>query len=203
MNLALIFAGISFLASASYLALLIIFHFLPTGYNPISQPVSNYGVGKYAYLFRIYLWASVIAAIAFACALAVSGSLPISQWIFTLLILLAVSRLGISLFPTDIQGRPHTRNGVLHYIFAILTFAFVYMTIWALTPILIAVAPWQSLSGVLTVLKGIVFYSLIVFIIVLIVPPLKRIVGISERLFLVSENVWFVIGTALLVAKLF
>jgi hypothetical protein len=203
MNLALIFAMISFLASATYLVLLITFHFLPTGYDPVSQPVSDYGVGKYAYLFRIYMWVSALAAIAFAGALADSGLLPISSWIFVLLLLLAITRVGISLFPTDLEGKPRTVHGMLHYIFAILTFTFVYLAISALTPVLVVVPPWQSIAGLLMILKPLVFYSLLLLVVVILVPPLKRIFGLSERLFLVSENIWFVIVTALLVTRLF
>jgi hypothetical membrane protein len=60
----LIFALLSLLGSLVYIAVVAALHVLPTGYNPARNAVSDYGVGQYAPLFRVSLWAGSIAVAA-------------------------------------------------------------------------------------------------------------------------------------------
>jgi hypothetical protein len=68
--------------------------------------------------------------------------------------LVSVCRIGESLFPTTVEGERLTRTGVMHYLFAILTFGFTYAAISDLTPDLVKLYPWHSHKGALDWLSG-------------------------------------------------
>jgi hypothetical membrane protein len=65
----LTFALISLAGSLVYVAVVVVLHFLPTGYDLVHNAVSDYGVGRYAPLFRVSLWAGSIAVLALAIGL--------------------------------------------------------------------------------------------------------------------------------------
>ena len=73
----LIFALISLLGSLVYVAVVAALHVLPTGYKPARNAVSDYGVGQYAPLFRVSLWAGSRAV----AALPVGLALGLLNWL--------------------------------------------------------------------------------------------------------------------------
>jgi Protein of unknown function (DUF998) len=120
-------------------------HFLPTGYSPVHNAVSDYGAGSYSSLFRISLWSGSIAVLVLTVGLALGvGSPPLLSRDLVFLGLVAVAWIGESLFPTTVEGERLTRTGALHYLFAILTFGFTYAAISGLTPVLVKLHPWHS-----------------------------------------------------------
>jgi Protein of unknown function (DUF998) len=120
-------------------------HFLPTGYSPVHNAVSDYGAGSYSSLFRISLWSGSIAVLVLTVGLALGvGSPPLVNRDLVFLGLVAVAWIGESLFPTTVEGERLTRTGALHYLFAILTFGFTYAAISGLTPVLVKLHPWHS-----------------------------------------------------------
>lgn len=151
----LIFALISLAGSVVYIAVVAALHVLPTGYNPVHNAVSDYGVGRYAPLFRVSLWAGSIAVAALPIGLSLGvGVPPLATSDVVFLGLVAVSRVGESLFPTTVEGERLNRTGALHYVFAIVTFGFTYTAISGLTPVLVKLHPWHSDKGLLTWLAG-------------------------------------------------
>ena len=66
---ALTFALISLAGSLVYVGVVVVLHFLPTGYDLVHNAVSDYGVGQYAPLFRLSHWAGSIAVLAMAIGL--------------------------------------------------------------------------------------------------------------------------------------
>lgn len=195
------FALISLLGSLVYVAVVAALHVLPTGYNPVHNAVSDYGVGKYAPLFRVSLWSSSLAVLALVGGLALGvGSPPLASSDLAFLGLVAVSRIGESLFPTNVEGERLTRTGALHYIFAILTFGFTYAAISGMTPALVKLHPWHSDKGLLTWLAGAVLVGLILVVVTLL-PRLRRVFGLCERFFLLVTYAWLVLTALLLAVK--
>lgn len=174
---ALIFALISLAAGLTYVGVVVALHILPTGYDLVHNAVSDYGVGRYAPLFRVSLWAGSIAVLALAIGLGLgSPPLDISDLVF--LGLVAACRIGESLFPTTIEGQRLTRTGAMHYLFAILTFGFTYLD-------------W--LSG--AVLIG------LILVVGTLLPRLRHLFGLPERFFLLVTYTWLGYVAYLLAVK--
>src|SRR3954465_3398286 len=94
-------------------AVLVRVHMLATGYNPVSNAVSDYGVGEYRRYYRWQTAALAYAALVLAAALARTTH-PVPELIIFLLMTFAAARLLIPSFPTDLdRGRP-TPTGRLH-----------------------------------------------------------------------------------------
>jgi hypothetical protein len=193
MNLAFIFSLLSFLAYLGESGILLWLHIKPTEYNPIRHAISDYGVGKTRRLFNIYLWLAGLGAVALAVALRLGLKVPsIPERSVIFLLLLAVFRICVSLFPTDLEGRPLTRTGVLHYIFAILSIGFVYAIIAQLTPFFQMRLDWQTINRTLVILLNITTPAIIAIIITMW-KPLRNIFGLFERLFVITTSLWFLI----------
>jgi hypothetical protein len=192
---------VSLIGSLIYLTIFCALHFLPTGYNPIRHAVSDYAVGRYGFLFRIGLWSSSIGVLTLAVGLALAvGSPPLASRDLVFLGLIALTRIAMSLFPTDIEGKHLTRTGILHYIFAILAFTFTYMAISNMTPVLGTLNSWQQAQKPLMWLAWAVLPELILVIITMF-RPLRHIFGLFERLFLLTTNVWLILVALLLLVK--
>jgi hypothetical protein len=197
----LIFALISLLGSLVYVVVVVALHVLPTGYNPARNAVSDYGVGQYAPLFRVSLWAGSIAVAVLPAGLALGvGAPPLASSDLVFLGLVAVSRVGESLFPTTVEGERLTRTGALHYVFAIVTFGFTYTAISGLTPVLVKLHPWHSDKGLLTWLAGATLVGLILVVATLL-PRLRRVFGLCERFFLLVTYAWLVLVAVQLAVK--
>lgn len=174
----------------AYLGLFATLHLLPTGYNPVRHAVSDYAVGNYKSLFRSALLLSSFAVLALAVGLTLEpGAPPLATSSLVYLYLVPAMRVGMSLFPTDLEGEKLTRTGRLHYLFAIAAFAFTYTAISGMTPTLAQLPPWQSVHGLLNALRWICLGSLILLIVTLL-PRWRIIFGLFERAFLVATNLW-------------
>jgi hypothetical protein len=155
-------------------------------YSLISHAVSDYGVGPSRRLFTIYGLIGIIAAAALGAAVLADGRFPDRGGVY--LLVMAALRLGVLAFPTDLEGRRLTKTGKLHYLFAIASFAIAYMAIDVLNPIALpVVANWAS--PVLAGLYWIVAASL-AGVVICLIPALRRIFGLVERVFLVSVMLW-------------
>jgi hypothetical protein len=116
------------------------------------------------------------------------------------LLLVVIFRIAMSLFPTDIEGHRLTRTGQLHYLFAILTFTFTYMAISNITPLIITDHPWSTIHGLLNVLATLAEIT-IFLVVVMLLPKLRSIFGLFERLFLVTSNTWIILIALFLIIK--
>jgi len=197
----LLFALISALGGVIYVGIVAALHALPTGYT-LRNAVSDYGVGRYAPLFRIGLWAGAIAPLALLAGLAIAvGAPPLVSRDLVFLGLITLSRVGESVFPTSLEGESLTRTGMLHYVFAVLTFGFTYAAISGLTPDLVKLHPWHSADGVLSWLSGATLVGLILVVVTLLPRFRQRLFGLCERFFLVVTYLWLVIVAILLAVK--
>lgn len=197
----LAFALISLAGSLVYVAVVVALHVLPTGYDLVHNAVSDYGVGQYAPLFRVSLWAGSIAVLALTIGLTLEpGAPPLLTRSLVFLGLVAACRIGESLFPTTVEGQKLTRTGALHYLFAILTFGFTYAAISDLTPDLVKLYPWHAHHGLLDWLSGAILVGLILVIATLL-PRLRRVFGLCERFFLLVTYGWLGLVAWLLAVK--
>lgn len=201
MSITFLMAVLGLLGLIAYLGIFAALHVLPTGYQPVRHAVSDYGVGSYGPLFRRALGLSSLGVVFLAIGLTLNPGAPplaVSQLVF--LFLVPVMRMGMARFPTDIEGHKLTPAGRRHYLFAIAAFAFTYVAISGMTPRLAALPPWQSAQGLLTALDWLVAASL-ALVVVTLLPPLRRVFGLFERVFLVSSNIWLITAGICLAVK--
>ena len=197
----LVLALISLTATLTYLVIFTSWHVLPTGYNPIHHAVSDYAVGKYGYLFRIGLWASSLAVLTLAFALMEGvGTPPLAGRDLAYLLLIPVTRIGMTLFPTDLEGQPLSRTGILHYVFAILAFTFTYLVISETTSVL------QSLEATHWLRESLKWTAWwvgpeLAAVVITMIRPLRRVFGLLERIFLLTTNLWFLLVAVLLISR--
>jgi hypothetical protein len=173
--------GIVIAGSLGCLVSVVLLHFLPTGYDPIRNAVSDYGVGRYRIWHRIAVVS--LAAAGFANAIGSFGTIrPEPGLVIVFLTVFAVARILIPLFPTDVEGQPHTRTGRVHWVLAITAFAS-----------LATAAGFFKGTGLDDVIGWVVVGTAVFMILVLCVPRLRRILGFAERLFYFSMICWFLI----------
>ena len=134
MRTAFFFACLSFLACAGQFGILLFLHCRRSGYSPIKHAVSDFGVGRAKHLFQIRIWMDSFGAAALAISFLLGfGPLSVLPSVIVLLLLLAAARIGAGIFPADLEGQKFTGTGLLHYIFAILSFGFAYTVIIKMT----------------------------------------------------------------------
>lgn len=174
---------------------LITLHFLPTGYIPTRDAVSDYGVGQY----RGWFWAHAITG-GLGCLLLGAALLQLHPYTPTsaaiALIVTAVARFLIPFFATDLGGnRFQTTHGRIHMLLAYVAFGGI---IWAATGVgstLSHYPAWHSLLGTLTALTWGMIASVVGLIIAIRGRHFSALLGVFERWFYL-----FSIGWLLLVA---
>jgi hypothetical protein len=183
-----------------YLGLFVALHLVPTGYSPVRHAVSDYAVGNSRSLFRTGLLLSSLAVLLLAIGLTWQpGAPPLATSNLVFLYLVPVMRVGMVLFPTDLEGESLTRTGRLHYLFAIAAFGFTYAAVSGMTPDLTRLSPWQSVHGLLDVLQWVCLISLVLLVVTLL-PRWRTVFGLFERIFLVGTNLWLLtVGVCLAV----
>jgi hypothetical protein len=172
---------------------LIILHFMPTGYSPYHDAVSDYGIGAYRSWFWLQAAAGGLGCLFLGIALLrLQPFTPTSAAIA--LIVTAASRFLIPFFTTDQNGsRFQTVHGIIHMILAFLAFGGI---IWAATSLwdtLQHYPAWQGEQTILSTLSWVMVVSVIALVLALKGPRLKRIFGIFERLFYVSSISWILV----------
>jgi hypothetical protein len=125
----------SLIATVAYLTILAALHALPTGYTPARHAVSDYAVGRYGSLFNVALDVSSLAVLALAFALLRAvGSPPLAGRDIVFLLIIPLTRVGMTLFPTSLEGQRITRVGLVHYGLAVAAFTLTHLAITGITP---------------------------------------------------------------------
>jgi Protein of unknown function (DUF998) len=198
-NIASIIAVCSFLAYLGAYSILLWLHVTPTEYRPLQHAVSDYGVGRTSRPFVLYLQLTNVGGIFLALTLMTGlKMLSVPHWPIVFLFLLVCARLGTSAFPTDLEGKPLTRTGILHYIFAICSVGFVYTIIAELTPFFQTIQEWSAVSGILGMLLTAIT-PILIMVVITMWKPLRNIFGLFERLFIATSAIWFLIVSASLI----
>jgi Protein of unknown function (DUF998) len=180
------------LATAAQAVALITLHVLPTGYNPRSDAVSDYGIGRY----RVWFWAQAVAGgvAGLALAIALTETTPSIPTLVVVMLLVSVAaRFLIPFFPTDQNGsRFQTLPGTIHMILAIVIFASLIIAASKFGSAVEHEAAWQGVKGWLTALPW-VMTGAAIGVLLALRPRLKLKFGLLERLFYVSSIAWFFI----------
>ncbi|WP_432564815.1 DUF998 domain-containing protein [Kineococcus sp. SYSU DK003] len=176
------------------LGLLAALHVVPSDYSPVRHAVSDYAVGRTRRLSTAMTWvgATAWAGLAATVAIALPGwehRTSVTLW----LLLLALVFTLLPHLPTDLEGAPRTRTGVLHHVAAITWFAISY----SLTGTFRDLFTGSALGGALGVLHLVAAASLTCLVLSLPVRPLRaRTFGLSERVFLVSIAISYLLVTS-------
>jgi hypothetical protein len=182
--IAAVFATIQVLA-------LVMLHALPTGYSPIRDAVSDYGIGPFRGWFWLQVVAGGLACLFLAIALAQLHPFTPVQAIVALIVTAAV-RLPIPFFATDQGGnRFQTTHGVVHMILAVFAFGGL---VWASSVLWSTVKhypAWHGAEGLLTIVPWVMLGCVIAVVLAIRGPNLKPFFGLFERLFYLSSFVWF------------
>lgn len=188
MSLATVSALVAVLCVLIYFGLQVQMHRAPTVYAPLRNAVSDYGVGPTARSFRIASLVGTAALLALAAALAGSGVYGWRGGVVAWLLVAAVGRIGVAVFPTDLPQARRTATGRLHLLSAIVQF------VALITVVTSDVAGRLGVTGVLAallhVLGWVAVVSLVGVIVALLLPVARRWFGLVERGFLFSVNAW-------------
>ncbi len=185
-------AGVATACYGVALVLLIALHVVEAQRSPIQTAVSDYGTGKAAWLFKIYGAAGIIGAAALCRAM---WDYPVAEFpraAVYCLGALAILRLGVFAFKTDEGAFGRTREGMIHLVFAILTFTLAYEVVSIGGPTALSItggAPNVALAA----LGWIVPVSLALVVVTMVLPRLRAVFGLAERAFLVSTLLWFLL----------
>jgi hypothetical membrane protein len=176
----LFLGGIVAAGSVICLASILILHLLPTGYNPLKNAVSDYGVGKYRIWHRIAVLS--LAAAGFSMAVTSSGTAkPESSLVIGLFVVFAVARAVIPFFPTDIEGQTFTTRGRVHWALAIITFASFGFA-----------AGFYEGTGLDNAI-GTVVVAAVCLLLVSLLPRFRKALPLLERVFYLLMICWFLI----------
>jgi hypothetical membrane protein len=188
--------GAAAVATLACLAALVRLHQLPTGYRPLRNAVSDYGVGRYRVYYRVQTTAMAVAAVLIAIALARSVD-PVPLLPIALLALFAAARLLIPWFPTDLNRLRPTRTGRIHIALAAVAFASIA---WGAAALPNRV-DW-TIEGLLRGIAWLVVVSAVVCALALtpsLRPYAARWFGGIERVFYAGVLAWlFVVSLHLL-----
>lgn len=153
-------------------------------------------------MFTIALYVSCVGVLALAFALIRGvGSPPLPTRDLAYLLLVPLARIGMTLFPTSLEGQRISRTGLLHYACAVAAFTLTYLAISGMTPGLRALVPGEWAQAPLGWTEWIVGPAL-ALVVVTMLRPLRRLFGLFERIFLLTTNVWFALAAGLLLSRL-
>jgi hypothetical protein len=182
--------------SASLAALaLIIVHFLPTGVNPISEAVSDYGVGEYRNFYRLaafWLGASgLLLAITFGKAIFPKPTVTILA-----LLVFATVRWAIVIFPTDLPDAEETDVGKAHVTLARIAFVSIAVAA-AFFPGQVSDDPlWHKYTGLLWALAAAIAIAVVATGVTR--SYYRRLFGLVERMLYVTMITWLITCAAIM-----
>jgi len=172
----------------SCLASLTALHLLPTSYHPVRDPVSNYAVSRYGFLYRLQALSSGVCGICLLILLSRQNpALP--AWGMIALACYALSRLLIPFFPTDVHP-PRTRTGTIHMVLAAITFTGIACAAPALTPALARTAANARIGAGLSTAAWFTDVSAVAFFFAFGFGPTRKVIGLIERGIYLGTILW-------------
>lgn len=167
-------------ATLACLSFLVRAHTLPTGYDPVRDPVSDYGVGRFSAWYACSTGSIALAALLVAAALRREDA---SWLVLVPLVVFALARLAIPHFPTDLEGERPSRVGANHILLAAIAFAAICWAMCDFRPDWGRWLPWlgylatAGAVGTLASLRR--------------APFLRPWTGLLERVFYAAMLAWF------------
>lgn len=173
---------------AAAITLLLRLHFLPTGLDPVSDAVSDYGTTGFHRLYRAMVVLLGLGAVVLAIGLARDTDAGNLFWLWVY----GASRIGIAGFMIDRDPPPLTTEGRVHLVLAAAAF----------TAIAFAASniDWSGAPGALREIGYAVAATAVATLLSRLVDPLQRVFGLVERLLYVTSLVWLMLACADLIS---
>ena len=181
--LALVGLAVKFLSIAAL-------HFLRPDVNPVSEPISNYGVGPYGVLLTVADIGSGLATLALLSGLYLGVASPARSYVGLFLLgLYGVSELLSGIFPIDVGGET-TTVGTIHNIVGNISFF-----CFPIAAILLSLRMgrddrWRSLRRTALALSMVVVLTVILTI---VGSNLGIGFGVAQRIANVAVLVWMLV----------
>lgn len=170
-------------ATLAYAALQARLHLATTGYSPVHNAVSDYGVGGTRRTFRMAAVANGVALVALADAMIAHGT-PLVSLPVELLVVAFIARIVVAVVPTDLPGARPTATGRVHLAAAVAQFAALH-TFLADESAGLVDGSWLALpTHLLVVASGVGLAGVCLGF----VPAARRWFGLCERVFLFSST---------------
>ncbi len=178
-------------ATLTCIAALTYLHLLPTGYRPLHDAVSDYGVGPHRAWYRVQ--ASALGTAGLLLALGLWHGVDPAPW-KTILCLVAFgfSRIAIPWYPTDLEGQQRTPTGRIHIRLAGIAFLSVAVAAPAFHRAVSSNPDWTSIAHLLGPLGWAVTASCALTVIS-VYGRLRPWFGLVERLLYVAMIAWFLV----------
>jgi hypothetical protein len=178
------------------LLMFVALHLVRSDYNLIEHAVSDYAVGSTRRLSTASTWVTAAAWAALAIAVRSGpadwdGRGSVSVWLAVLAVVFVV----LPFLPTDLEGARPTRIGRFHYVAAIAWFAISFSLTGNFTR-------YFEQNGLLEILRWIALVSLVALVLALVVQPLRRrFFAISERIFILAINLFYLVAAIALATR--
>ncbi len=172
---------------------LLALHLLPTGCNPLRDPVSRYALSRYGALDGVQKFAGGV------CALSLAGALALWRAPVPGLGLVVLSVNGLALLflvtvpaQTADKDAPRSRRWLLHLVLALVSFTTIALAAGALTAPILAWPSWHG-SAPLLIISGIwtpVSVVLFIFILAGGLAPWRPYLGLFQRAIYLGTICW-------------
>lgn len=164
-------------------------HLLPTGMGPVADAVSDYGTTSFHRYYRVMAVALGVGALLLAVGLARDTNAGSLYWLWVY----GVSRIAIAGFMIDRDPPPLTREGRIHLLLAAAAF----------TSIAFAASDvrWSGSPGALGPLGYAVVATAIGTLLTRVIPLLRGIFGVVERLLYVAFVAWLLTAAISLASR--
>lgn len=192
MNIINLMGVVSFLLYCAYFAMFFTMHRKNKEYSPLKHAVSDYDIGDTHKLFQAYGWAGNFGAL-FLSGAFFSSTEPVFHIVVPLLLISMVAcRIGLLIFRTDIEGERLTLAGIVHYLFAIGSFALAYIVIDKVDTLLLKQALPNGVDLAIRV-YGYALTAALIGICITMFKPLRRFFALIERLYILLVGFWFLV----------
>jgi hypothetical protein len=191
-------SGFAILAAALAAVALIVVHFLPTGVNPISEAVSDYGAGKYKNFYRVAAFWLGASGLLLAISLG-EAIFPKPTLVIVMLLIFAATRATITIFPTDLPDEEESSVGRAHLVLAAAAFGSIAIAAGTFHTTVQDEPFWHAHD---TLIAGL-GYAVVVLAIATALTRrlvLKNYFGLVERLLYVAMIAWIVTVAGILLA---
>lgn len=176
--------------------ILLAFQISRRDFQAMPQAVSTYGYGKTARMFKTYLLAGSMAAPLLAWQFWQARTPAFPAIISVYLVLVALGRIGIALYPLPLREAPDDFARQMHHAATLLAFVCAYMTVVEATPQLSGGLE-HGLPELLEGLRHVISLGFIA-VVLTISPPFRRFFGLAERVFLYATGIWFLTASLVL-----
>jgi len=184
-----VLAFLAIVGVADYLLIVAALHFLRPDVNPVTEAISNYGVGPYGFLLTAAVLGSAVAALALTLGLYLGMVAPARSYVGLFFLgLYGLSRVLESLFPIDV-GAEATLSGTLHNILGQLAFFGFPLAVILLSLSMGKDERWRSFRRPALVVS----FAVVLTDVLTIVGSNIGLFGVTQRLATVTAMLWMLL----------